>query len=143
MHQGDPDKEFVLPESPWTYENGSINPELQPSNSSSIPRRRKRELNGASSLPPYHPNYRPEGDAEDVYDSTDDEDEYNYTTDNSKTRVRRGSEGYEVRPGAREDMLARYLTEIGEPVQKYHRYIPQPDSESESDDVPLGQQLHH
>ncbi|KAJ7161254.1 zf-DHHC-domain-containing protein [Mycena crocata] len=135
IHQGDPDKEFVLPDSPWTYENGSVNPDLQPSNSA-VPRRRKQQSNGVSALPPYHPDYRP---AED-YDS-DEDDEYRYT-DKGKTRVRRGSEGYEVRPGAREDMLARYLLEIGETPQRYHRYIPQPDSESESDDVPLGQQLH-
>ncbi|KAJ7459098.1 zf-DHHC-domain-containing protein [Mycena galericulata] len=142
MFDEGPDKEFVLPESPWTYENGSINPDLQPSNAA-IPRRRKRKTNGASSLPPYHPDYQPDGGDADAYDSTDDDDDYDEDryVDNSKTRVRRGSEGYEVRPGAREDMLARYLTEIGEKVEKYHRYIPQPDSESESDDVPLGQQL--
>jgi len=129
MHEGDPDKEFVLPDSPWTYENGSVNPDLQPN----ITRRRN---NGASSLPPYHPDYRPGGDATDAY-STDDDEYDDERADNSKTRVRRGSEGYEVRPGAREDILARYLSEIGE---KYHRYIPQPDSDSESDDIPLGRQ---
>jgi hypothetical protein len=141
MYQGDPDKEFVLPESPWTYENGSVNPDLQPSNSS-VPRRRKPQSNGASALPPYHPDYRPEVAME--YDSTDEDDEYRYTSD-SKTQIRRGSEGYEVRPAAREDMLARYLLEMGETPQRYHRYIPQPDSESESEDedVPLGQQLRH
>jgi len=140
MYQGDPDKEFVLPDSPWTYENGSINPDLQPSNAS-IPRRRKKQSNGASTLPPYHPDYQPgEGIAADDYDSTDEDEEY---TDGSKTRVRRGSEGYEVRPAAREDMLTRYLVEIGETPQRYHRYIPQPDSGSESgDDVPLGQRLN-
>ncbi|KAJ7492312.1 palmitoyltransferase PFA4 [Mycena latifolia] len=138
IYEGDPNKDFVLPDSPWTYENGSINPDLQPSNSA-IPRRRRN--NGASALPPYHPDYQAGGAATD-YDSSDEDDEYRYI-DDSKTRVRRGSEGYEVRPGAREDMLARYLLEIGETPQRYHRYIPQPDSESESDDVPLGQQLHH
>ncbi|KAJ7654834.1 DHHC palmitoyltransferase-domain-containing protein [Mycena rosella] len=133
MHDGDPDKEFVLPDSPWTYENGSA-------------RRRRNgngngNGNGASALPPYHPDYRPPNE----YDSADeDDDEYRYADDSSKTRVRRGSEGYEVRPGDREDMLARYLTELGETPQRYHRYIPQPDSEeSEDDEVPLGQQLHH
>jgi palmitoyltransferase len=42
-------------------------------------------------------------------------------------------------------MLARYLLELGETPQRYHRYIPQPSSETESegDDVPLGQQLHN
>ncbi|KAJ7651630.1 zf-DHHC-domain-containing protein [Mycena polygramma] len=140
VYREDPDIEFVLPDSPWTYENGSINPELQPSNSSAMPRRRKKQPAGASTLPPYHPDYQAGVGADD--DSTDDDDEYRYA-DNSKTRVRRGSEGYEVRPAAREDMLARYLLEIGETPQRYHRYIPEPDSESEDDDVPLGQHLHH
>ncbi|KAJ7897198.1 zf-DHHC-domain-containing protein [Mycena olivaceomarginata] len=148
FHDGDPNREFVLPDSPWTYENGSINPDLQPSNSAATaPRRRKKTPDGTSALPPYHPDYQPpaSGTADDGDDASDDEeDDYRYT-DPGKHRVRRGSEGYEVRPAAREDMLARYLLEIGETPQRYHRYIPQPDSEPESDgdDVPLGQQLHH
>ncbi|KAJ7610808.1 zf-DHHC-domain-containing protein [Roridomyces roridus] len=120
MHDGDPDNEFTLPASPWTYENGSVNPDLQP----------RRRNNGASSLPPFHPDYQPDGDQDDEYDER---------IDTSRTRVRRGSEGYEVRPGDREDMLTRYLREVGVEPQKYHRYIPQPDTDSE-DDVPLGQQ---
>ncbi|KAF7337517.1 Palmitoyltransferase PFA4 [Mycena sanguinolenta] len=138
MHDGDPNKEFVLPDSPWTYENGSINPELRPTNSAP---RRRRTPDGTSSLPPYHPDYRP-GNADDMESTDDDEDDYRYAAP-SKTKVRRGSEGFEVRPAGREDMLARYLLEIGETPQRYHRYIPQPDSEPESEDeVPLAQQLH-
>ncbi|KAJ7103218.1 zf-DHHC-domain-containing protein [Mycena belliarum] len=140
MHEGDPDKEFVLPNSPWTYENGSVNPDLQPSNSAA-PRRRRRDHDGASALPPYHPDYQASVVTNGDY-SSDEDEEYGYKDDN-KTWVRRGSEGYEVRPAAREDMLERYLLEIGETPQRYHRYIPQPDSESEGDDVPLGQQLKH
>ncbi|KAJ7170161.1 zf-DHHC-domain-containing protein [Mycena filopes] len=136
VYHDDPDREFVLPDSPWTYENGSVNPELQASNSSA-PRRRKKG-NGASALPPYHPDYQAGSGNADEYDSADDE--YRYA-DHSKPRIRRGSEGYEVRPAAREDMLARYLQEIGETPQRYHRYIPEPQSDSESDDVPLGQRL--
>jgi len=142
MHDGDPNKEFVLPDSPWTYENGSINPDLQPSNSAAAPRLRKRTPDGTSALPPYHPDYQPGGGTADDDETSEEEDDYRYA-DSSTTRVRRGSEGYEVRPGAREDMLARYLLEIGETPQKYHRYIPMESSESEGDDVPLGQQLHH
>ncbi|KAF8215862.1 hypothetical protein K438DRAFT_613583 [Mycena galopus ATCC 62051] len=142
IHDDDPDKEFVLPDTPWTYENGSINPDLKPSNSTSGTRRRRTPPDGASALPPYHPDYQPPRAIDDG-DSSDEEDDYRYGNP-GKTKVRRGSEGYEVRPGGREDMLARYLLEIGETPQRYHRYIPQPDSEpeSESDDVPLGQQLH-
>jgi len=54
-----------------------------------------------------------------------------------KARVRRGSEGYEVRQINREDMLQRYLEELGE-EGRYVRYIPQPDDdEEEYDNVPL------
>ncbi|KAJ6609380.1 DHHC palmitoyltransferase-domain-containing protein [Mycena sp. CBHHK59/15] len=133
MHYGDPDKEFVLPDSPWTYENGSVNPALQPSNSA-VPRRRSRNTNGASALPPYHPDYQAGADIPNDHNSTDEEGDYHRYTDGGKTRVRRGSEGYEIRPVGREDMLARYL--------RYHRYIPQEGSDSDSEDIPLGQQLH-
>ncbi|KAK7063949.1 Palmitoyltransferase PFA4 [Favolaschia claudopus] len=133
VYHEDPNHEFILPDSPWTYENGSVNPELQPSNSTSSPRRRKVTPDGTSSLPPYHPDYRPPEQDE----SSDDD--YGYT-DPSRVKVRRGSEGYEVRPAQREDMLARYLLEIGETPQRYHRYIPQPESEDSDEDVPLGQQ---
>jgi palmitoyltransferase len=142
IHNDDPDKEFVLPASPWTYENGTLNPELQPSNSVSHRRNKNKNTNGASALPPYHPDYQPPTADE----SSDDEVRYR---DDGKPRVRRGSEGYEVRPAGRENMLARYLQEIGETPQKYHRYIPQVSSDSEEveedeedDDVPLAQQLH-
>lgn len=55
-------------------------------------------------------------------------------------RVRRGSEGYEVRQEGREDMLRRYLMEIGEDPDRYLRYIPQPDEDSgeeENENIPL------
>jgi hypothetical protein len=56
-----------------------------------------------------------------------------------KARVRRGSEGYEVRQINREDMLQRYLEDLGEKEGRYVRYIPQPDDEDdgEYDNVPL------
>ncbi|KAK7038357.1 hypothetical protein R3P38DRAFT_3475239 [Favolaschia claudopus] len=114
--------EFLFPETPWTYDNGSVNPELQVFKSTSSPPRGKITADGALSLPPYHPDYRPPEQDE----SSDDD--YGYT-DPSRVKVRRGSEGYEVRPAQREDMLARYLLEIGETPQRYHRYIPQPESE--------------
>lgn len=86
-------------------------------------------MKGASALPPYHPDYEP-GDAQE----TSSDEEIN------QPRIRRGSEGYEVRPVDRDEMLRRYLEEIGEVPGRYHRYIPQPEegeSQDEDDDMPL------
>ncbi|ESK90944.1 palmitoyltransferase pfa4 [Moniliophthora roreri MCA 2997] len=131
----DPKKGFTLPHSPWTYENGTFNPDLAPSNSQlrqeSQTRRRNRPVTGASEYPPYHPDYEPGATLDRTYDTSSDEDE---VTNNP--RVRRGSEGYEIRPVGREDMLHRYLEQLGETPGRYHRYIPMPDenSASETDD---------
>ncbi|PFH52267.1 hypothetical protein AMATHDRAFT_140409 [Amanita thiersii Skay4041] len=135
----DPDKqqhEFSLPDTPWTYENGSINPNLQPSNSSErqhTMKRRRTKHPGVSSVPPYHPDYQATVD-EDA-DSLVSSDDY------SQPLLRRGSEGYEVHSIGREELLERYLRELGEDPGRYVRYIPQPDtdSESETDNIPLGQ----
>ncbi|KAJ8523296.1 hypothetical protein ONZ45_g214 [Pleurotus djamor] len=120
---------FELPDSPWTFENG-LNPDLQASNAarraSSVQRRRQRKQAQKQSYPPYHPDYQYNQD-EDVSESSDD-DSY----DRPAPRVRRGSEGYEVRPVDRNDMLKRYLEELGETPGRYHRYIPQPGSEGDS-----------
>jgi hypothetical protein len=58
--------------------------------------------------------------------------------------VRRGSEGYEVQPAAREEMLRQYLENLGEEPGRYLRYIPQVEDGDESnfededdDNVPL------
>lgn len=50
-----------------------------------------------------------------------------------KGRGRRGSEGYEVRPVSREQMLRQYLESVGENYDRYIRYIPEPESESETE----------
>ncbi|KAF8910100.1 hypothetical protein CPB84DRAFT_1673142, partial [Gymnopilus junonius] len=129
--------------SPWTYENG-LNPALHPTNSELRSRRRRRLQNGlpgSSSVPPYHPDYREN-------QTFADEGEYSEETASAgeefsrpgKVHVRRGSEGYEVRQEGREDMLRRYLAEIGEDPDRYLRYIPQPDEDSEEDEsenIPL------
>jgi palmitoyltransferase len=130
--------------SPWTYENGSLNPALRSSNSelSELRSRRRRapqnKVSGASPLPPYHPDYREDGQPEQYFEDTGSSgEEY---TKLGKVHVRRGSEGYEVREEGREEMLRRYLEEQGEDPDRYLRYIPQPDEDSESDDdddVPL------
>ena len=129
---------FVLPPSPWTYENGSVNPNLEPYNSQTreATRPAKRRPRGAEpgtySLPPYHPDYQ-EGP------ETPDDSSSDYTLEEGDGRIRRGSEGYEVRPVDREAMLSRYLKQLGEEPGRYRRYIPQPESEEyESDeDLPL------
>ena len=135
----DPQKGFVLPESPWTYENGTFNPDLQPSNvrlRNGNARRRQRG-DGASELPPYHPDYDPDAvvddDVSDISFGSSVEGE-GYALPH-RTQVRRGSEGYEIRPAGREDMLRRYLEDLGETPGRYHRYIPMPDSDEEGDGV--------
>jgi len=141
-HEEEPSTEFILPDSPWTYNNGNFNPELLSTNSARLDTpRRRRSQNGEdhSSLPPYHPDYQ-ERESHSLEYSSDDADEEYWEAPRGKTLVRRGSEGYEVRPAGREDMLKRYLEQIGETPRRYHRYIPEPDSESE-DDVPLTQTI--
>ncbi|KAF5385064.1 hypothetical protein D9615_001250 [Tricholomella constricta] len=138
-----PQNEFVLPSSPWTYENGSINPSLEPYNSQrrSAARRRPQRLTaGVSSLPPYHPDYQ-EG-TEAMLEGSDEESSGEDDV-LRKPLVRAGSEGYEVRPVDRDDLLRRYLTDLGEQPGRYHRYIPTPDSESDSedDDVTLAEAI--
>lgn len=128
---------------PWTYKNNSFNPNLRPSNSQSRRRNGSQtpSIPGASSLPPYHPDYKED---QGVYSHDSDEAGESSNEQESAPRgqlhIRRGSEGYEIRPEEREEMLRRYVTEFGEEPGRYLRYIPQPDSEESAseDDVPLG-----
>jgi len=130
--------------SPWTYQNGSVNPALQPSNSNLRSRKRKirQKIPGASSLPPYHPDYR-EDEQEAAYVSYSESEESGSSDGVQKltaNRIRRGSEGYEIRQENRDEMLRRYLREVGEDPDRYLRYIPQPDENDEldeEDNVPL------
>lgn len=55
--------------------------------------------------------------------------------------VRRGSEGYEVLPVDREEILRRYIESRGEEDGRYRRYVPEPPSESESEDEPLSERV--
>lgn len=135
---------FLQDSSPWTYESG-LNPALRPTNSELRSRRRRRLQNGipgSSVVPPYHPDYRKNEayahEAEEYSEDTASSEEG--LSHPGKSRIRRGSEGYEVRQEGREDMLKRYLTEIGEDPNRYLRYIPQPDEDSgedEDDNIPL------
>lgn len=47
--------------------------------------------------------------------------------------IRRGSEGYEIAPINREEMLARYIEGQAAEVGRYNLYVPEPDVDSESD----------
>ncbi|THV07488.1 palmitoyltransferase PFA4 [Dendrothele bispora CBS 962.96] len=140
-HYEDPVAGFQLPDTPWTFENGSFNPDLQPSNSAirqnqnQAKRRRKANpASGTSDLPPYHPDYQSpnEMDAPDDSGSSDSGSGL-FNSSNGTTRVRRGSEGYEVKLEDRNLMLRKYLESVGETPGRYHRYIPMPDSESEDE----------
>ncbi|KAG6910497.1 hypothetical protein DXG01_009916 [Tephrocybe rancida] len=136
-----PDQEFILPSSPWTYENGNVNPNLEASNSQRrrAPKARNQTRHrgaGVSSLPPYHPDYQ-EGQAAE-FQSTDESSDDEY--DGRRPLVRTGSEGYEVRPVDREELLQRYLAEVGQTPGRYNYYIPTPDVDSNSDsDTPLAE----
>ncbi|EJC98734.1 uncharacterized protein FOMMEDRAFT_161567, partial [Fomitiporia mediterranea MF3/22] len=141
-----------LPDSPWTYENGSVNPSLEPSNAfrrraTQASRQSHRPEEGnVSKVPPYHPDYgkSPPSALNNRYSSSEgseesDSDEYRYY--GGKRRVRRGSEGLEVRMGAadREAILRRYMFTRGPEIGKYRVYKPEPHSPSLSPSPPIEQ----
>lgn len=150
----DPDHTLTLPSSPWTYDNGSLNPSLRPSNGTTRQRRPRRTqagpTDGIASVPPYHPDYdasqaRAErADAWSIDGSTaesasESEDEYD-EREGPPPRVRRDSEGYVVAPIGREDMLARYIEGLTSEEGRYQRYEPELVSESsDEEDVPLAE----
>jgi hypothetical protein len=140
----DHDHNLVLPESPWTYENGSLNPSLRANRGEARQRRNASRRGEVVSVPPYNPDFVEGDDAErdnGPYNSSSDEDRYET---HALPRVRRGSEGLEVRPVDRNEMLRRYVADLGEEEGRYQRYVPEPASdasESEDDHVPLAQ-LH-
>ncbi|KAG2350756.1 zf-DHHC-domain-containing protein [Suillus weaverae] len=129
---------FKLPDNPWTYENGDVNPNLRPSNG------RLRGVNGnrhkssqdpVSVLPPYHPDYEDPGvDARPgrLY-SPDSDSDYSEEGCSGAIRVRRGSEGYEVRPVNREQMLQEYVQDQISEAGRYQVYEPEHTLESDED----------
>ncbi|KAG6814148.1 hypothetical protein H0H92_002143 [Tricholoma furcatifolium] len=133
-----PEQDFVLPPTPWTYENGGVNPNLEATNSQRRLIKRSnpsyRRATGVSALPPYHPDYQEPTDNDLIEDSESTDEECN----RQGPLVRSGSEGYEVRPVDREELLRRYLLEIGQEPGRYKYYIPTPDEDSDGDsDTPL------
>ncbi|KAG2368853.1 zf-DHHC-domain-containing protein [Suillus spraguei] len=129
---------FKLPDSPWTYENGNVNPNLRPTNG------QLRGVNGnhykstqdpISVLPPYHPDYTDPGvDAHPGRpyspDSVSDHSEEGYS---EVVRVRRGSEGYEVRPVTREQLFQEYVQDQINEAGRYQVYEPEHTLESDED----------
>lgn len=104
--------------SPWTYENDGFNPAL-----------RKR---GGSNHPPYHPSYQPEGSSANPTTEPDRQFDHEYdsvSTSSSPSRasseydvnisagrdvrMRRGSEGWEVRPLTNQEIIQRYARSRG------------------------------
>jgi palmitoyltransferase len=145
--------EFTLPSSPWTYENGSLNPELRPYNSQiRSSRSRKRHSfnkdNAVSNFPPYHPDYgKADGHSVSSGSVSSDPDLREPEVSGNGTasvQVRRGSEGYEVQSLDREEMLRRYIQgQVTEPG-RYHVYAPEQDRESDGDleeNIPLEFQI--
>ena len=119
---------FTLPEDPWTYGNGSFNPDLQPGSLDRGLRERRRssalrqrhtvpypdeggETDGIYAVPPYHPDY----DESHVhlsrppYADEDEEEDDHYHDEGPRQFIRRGSEGYEVRSIDREEMMRQYV----------------------------------
>jgi palmitoyltransferase ZDHHC6 len=100
-----------------------------------------------SAVPPYHPDYQPAEEWEDKEgassyhchhedgDGDDDGDgaEHSAEYEGEMPRVRRGSEGYEVRSIDREQLLAEYIAGRGHEAGHYRRYVPEPPSEPSSD----------
>ncbi|EIW86996.1 zf-DHHC-domain-containing protein [Coniophora puteana RWD-64-598 SS2] len=137
--------EFRLPDSPWTYANGGYNPSLAPSNARLRSNGAQRRQAGASALPPYHPDYREDDDGQGTYADgpeiySDDSGDEVVAESTNAIRVRRGSEGYEVRPMVdREEMLRQLMEEQGE-LDRYQRYVPEPPSEEEDEEEDEGEE---
>ncbi|KAF9486462.1 palmitoyltransferase PFA4 [Pholiota conissans] len=127
--------------SPWTFEDGSLNPALQPSNTalrSANMRYRHQPILGSSLLPPYHPDYKEDDQLDEIPQYSDD-DSYDDQKMELGAHIRQGLEGYEVRTETREEMLQKYLQSLGEQPDRYLQYIPQDDQDSDSneDNIPL------
>jgi len=150
----DDDQSVILPGSPWTYENNSINPHLQPSNATR--QRTTAAPPPIANVPPYHPDYVEPTSTTTLsstladmvnsgYSSSSDidSDEERYGKENGQgkgkehgkgnPRVRRGSEGYEIQSADREVLFQEYIRSQGDNPRKYNFYEPEPHSDSESE----------
>lgn len=86
-------------------------------------------------MPPYHPDYEPAQEESDdgYHDNDDGDDDGERFAQYEQARVRRGSQGYEVRAIDREQLLAEYIASRGQEAGYYRRYEPEPPSEPESE----------
>ncbi len=153
--EDDPDHKFELPASPWTYENGTLNPGLHPTTTTTRRRtaaRTKAAEGPYASVPPYHPDYHRQ-DSHETYpvdsqseDDAADGDKYAHQG-RPREFIRRGSEGYEVRQINREELLQRYVEDRTTQPGRYQLYVPEASSEPESgseasdEQIPLGEKL--
>lgn len=143
-----------LPSTPWTYDNGDLNPHLQPPSMRrrlTSPTKRHngslKKKNRISAVPPYHPDYRPPGEDEDFPDSISSGSSADEEVQRHQPHrfIRRGSEGYEVHAIDREDMLRQHVvSQITEPG-RYNVYVPDPSSESdeEQEETPLASKVQN
>jgi hypothetical protein len=99
-------------QSPWTYGNG-LNPSLV-----------ARRPSSKRSVPPYHPDYQGNPDQDAEWTSEEDGEEDNAEVIHPPPRIRRGSEGYEIRELNREEVLQRYMDSRGSDATELHRRIP-------------------
>lgn len=130
--------ELEMPDSPWVYGNEAFNPALQASNARKRAARKK-----ASAVPPYHPDYDPNAVVHDYSSSSSGYESETLVRPNGQL-VRRGSEGLELGPVDREDMLRQYVEGLGAQQGRYNVYVPDPPSEpdtSDDDDIPLGERV--
>lgn len=113
---------FALPKEPWTYGNGSFNPDLHPSRGSPVSRQRRTypypseggETDGTRTDSPYHPIYDESQPSHEhlsraPYEDEGEDDHYYDDRPQRQQFIRRGSEGYEVRPIDREEMMRQYV----------------------------------
>jgi hypothetical protein len=126
-HADPDDHALALPASPWTFGTGSYNPALRPSSSGA----RRRH----AAVPPYHPDFDAGDDGRPYFDSSSDDD----GPSRAAVRVRQGSEGPEVRPLGRDELVRRYVDENAREPGRYRRYVPDEASASEDEEehVPL------
>ncbi|KAH8102412.1 zf-DHHC-domain-containing protein [Cristinia sonorae] len=162
MPEEDPNYVLKLPDSPWTYSNGSFNPSLHSKYNAptTARRRRKPKPTGTANVPPYHPDY---GKPTTAYSSSESEssvdgdplypsskpvdDGYEYSHTASGIPKRRGSEGYEVRPIDREVLLMQHVQETTSEPGRYNWYVPAQDNQypsssdetdREDENIPIG-----
>ena len=100
--------------------------------------RKKSDYGLIANVPPFHPDYVDPSESSSPFLDAPDDSEYDSASSDELrysgkgTRVRRGSEGYEVLAVDREEILRRYILSRGEEVGHYKRYTPDDPSSSVS-----------